>query len=339
MTHEISVGVVGCGYWGPNLARNFASLPLVKLAAVCDSRPSRLAHMRELHPQVAGFDQFGEFILSAGVDAVAVATGAPSHFEIARACLAAGKHVCIEKPMAMNCRECDELIQLAAERSLVLMVGHTFLYSPAVRKVREIIASGEIGEVRHVSTRRLNLGIVQKDVNVVWDLAPHDLSIILAIFGESPQTVNCHGSSNLSPTIQDVAFMWLTFSKNRSATIESSWLNPLKTREVNIVGTRKMIAYDDVAGHNKIRVLNSRVEIPPYFDTFAEFQFAYHYGDVVTPNVLNEEPLKLECQHFIDCVRDRARPLTDGAQGREIVRIIEAANQSLSRGGLAVSLT
>ena len=338
MIREISVGVIGCGYWGPNLARNFDALASVRLDAVCDGRLERLAHMRKLFPEARGFQQLGDLLDHTTVDAVAVATSAPSHFEIARTCLLAGKHVCVEKPLAMAATECDELIRLAREKSLALMVGHTFLYSPALRKVRDLIASGEIGEVRHISTRRLNLGIVQKDINVVWDLAPHDLAIILALYGEMPHQINCQGSANLSPGIHDVANLWLTFPGRRSAAIQVSWLNPLKTREVSVVGTRKLIVYDDVSTHDKVRIFNSRVEAPRHYDSFSEFQYAYHYGDVFTPHVEGDEPLRVECQHFVDCIRDGTSPLTDGVRGRQVVSLIEAANRSLALHGAPVDM-
>lgn len=295
--------------------------------------------MLSRHPATRAFADLDVFLRNGGVEAVAVATGPRSHFEVARACLLAGKHVCVEKPLAMSVAECDELIRLAAERSLVLMTGHTFLYAPALRKVLEIAASGEIGEVRHVACRRLNLGIVRRDIHVLWDLAAHDISIVLALFGQYPEAVSAQGSANLNPGVPDVANLWLRFPGQRSATILNSWLTPHKTREVTIIGSRQLVVYDDVAKHDKVRIFNSRVEAPPHFDTFAEFHFAYHYGDVFTPHVMEDEPLRVECAHFVDCVRGGTRPLSAGEQGREVVRILEAADQSLASNGLAIPLT
>lgn len=290
------------------------------------------------HPATRAFADLGVFLRDGGVEAVAVATGPRSHFEVARACLLAGKHVCVEKPLATSVAECDELIRLATERSLVLMTGHTFLYAPALRKVLEIVRSGEIGDVRHVACRRLNLGIVRRDIHVLWDLAAHDLSIVLALFGEYPEAVSAQGAANLNPGVPDVANLWLRFPGNRSATILNSWLTPHKTREITIVGSRQLVVYDDVAAHDKVRIFNSRVEVPPHFDTFAEFHFAYHYGDVFTPHVVEDEPLRVECDHFVDCVRRGRPPLSAGEQGRDVVRILEAADRSLAENGIAIPL-
>jgi predicted dehydrogenase len=219
------------------------------------------------------------------------------------------------------------------------MVGHTFLFSPVVRRIKALVDSGDIGEVRYISARRLNLGLFQKDINVTWDLAPHDLSILLYILGELPNRVNCCGSSNVSPRVQDVTSLWLGFSRNRSAIVQSSWLDPRKTREMTIVGSKRMVVYDDTAPLEKIRIFDARVESPPHYDTFAEFQYAYHYGDVYAPYVKQEEPLRLECQHFIDCIRTKQRPITDGRMAFEVVRILEASSRSLAAGGAPIDLT
>ena len=218
------------------------------------------------------------------------------------------------------------------------MTGHTFLYSPAVRKIKEIVDHGDIGEIRYISARRLNLGLFQKDINVAWDLAPHDISIVLHIMGEQPVTVNCRGSAHVTPGVEDVTAMCLTFRNQKSAIINSSWLDPRKIREMTIVGSKRMIVYDDVAPLEKIRIFDARVERPPHYDTFAEFHYAYHYGDVYSPYIKQEEPLKTECQHFLDCIRDGTTPLTDGSKGLELVRILEASSESLKLGGSPVEL-
>jgi len=229
-------------------------------------------------------------------------------------------------------------VDIAKKKGLVLMTGHTFLYSPVVRKIKEIIDKGDIGDIRYISARRLNLGLFQKDINVAWDLAPHDLSIILSIMGEMPESVNCRGSAHITPGIEDVTTMCLSFTRQRSATIQSSWLDPRKVREMTIVGSKRMIVYDDVATLEKIRIYDARVERPPHYDTFAEFHYAYHYGDVYTPFVKQEEPLKTECQHFLDCIQQGTVPLTDGHKGMNLVRILEASSESLRLGGAAVQL-
>src|SRR5208282_2149007 len=270
---------------------------------------------------------------------VVVATSVKLHFPMAKASLLAGKHTLIEKPMAASTAECEELIEIARNKGLVLMVGHTFLYSAPVRKIKEIVDSHDIGEIRYISARRLNLGLFQKDINVAWDLAPHDISIVLYIMGEQPVTINCRGSAHINPTVEDVTTMCLSFPNQRSAIIHSSWLDPRKVREMTIVGSKRMIVYDDVATLEKIRVFDARVERPPHYDTFAEFHYAYHYGDVHIPYIKQEEPLKTECQHFLDCINQGTTPLTGGKQGLELVRILEASSKSLKRGGASVNLS
>jgi predicted dehydrogenase len=337
MGDKINVGVVGCGYWGPNLIRNFNSLPDCRLKAVCDLSVERLRHMQTLYPQVEVFTDYGRFLEDANLDAVVVATSVRFHFPMCKAALLAGKHVIVEKPMAASSAECDELSQIALSKGLTLMVGHTFLYSPIVRRIKKIVDDGDIGEIRYISARRLNLGLFQKDINVTWDLAPHDISIILHILGEAPISVNCRGGANVSKNVHDVTTLWLGFSRNRSATIHSSWLDPRKTREMTIVGSKRMIVYDDVANQDKIRVFDARVESPPHYDTFAEFHYAYHYGDSYVPYVRQEEPLKIECQHFLDCINTKAEPLTGYRQARDVVRILEASSQSLARDGAPIA--
>ncbi len=315
MAKQIKIGVVGCGYWGPNLIRNFRSLPDCDLKMMCDLSEKRLSHLRALYPEVEGSPDYNHMLNGINLDAVVIATAVRSHFPMAKASLLAGKHTFIEKPMAASARECEELVEIARKKGLVLMTGHTFLYSPAVRKIKEIIAKGDLGEIRYISARRLNLGLFQKDINVAWDLAPHDISIILHIIGEQPVTVNCRGSAHITPGIEDVTTMCLSYPGKRTAIIHSSWLDPRKVREMTIVGSKRMIVYDDVATLEKIRVFDARVECPPHYDTFAEFHYAYHYGDVYAPYIKQEEPLKTECQHFLDCIKQGTTPLTDGKQG------------------------
>lgn len=336
MTKKINIGVVGCGYWGPNLIRNFRSLPDCSLKLMCDMNAQRLGHMRSLYPEVEGSADFGHLLNGAGLDAVVIATSVKTHFPLAKASLQAGKHTFIEKPMASSSAECEELNEIARKNGLILMVGHTFLYSAPVRKIKEIVSSGDIGEIRYISSQRLNLGLFQKDINVAWDLAPHDISVILHILNEFPISVNCSGNAHITPGIEDVTSMCLTFKGNRFATIQNSWLDPRKVREMTIVGTKRMIVYNDLAPLEKIKIYDMRVEVPPHYDTFAEFHYSYHYGDVYVPYIKQEEPLKVECQHFVDCIQDSKAPMTGGQQGLELVRILEASSQSLKQNGGAI---
>lgn len=335
----IVVGVVGCGYWGPNLVRNFKSLPNCHLKAMCDLSEARLKHMRGLYPDVEGMTDFSHMLNGTGVDAVVIVAPVKHHFPLAKAALLAGKHALIEKPMAASAEECEELNDIAQRMGLVLMVGHTFLYSAPVRKITEIIQAGDIGEIRYINARRLNLGLFQKDINVAWDLAPHDISIILHILGEFPQVVNCQGNAHVTPGIEDVTNISLTFKHKRFATIQSSWLEPRKIREMTIVGTQRMIVYDDLQTNEKIRIYDTRVERPPHHDTFADFHYSYHYGDSYIPYLKQEEPLAVECQHFLDCIENGTEPLTSGRKGLELVRILEAASKSLKGQGAPVVFT
>jgi predicted dehydrogenase len=336
MKKPISVGVIGCGYWGPNLVRNFKGLPNCTLKAMCDLSEARLSHMRKLYSDVEGITDYQHLLNGIGLDAVVIAAPVKHHFPLAKASLLAGKHTLIEKPMASSSAECEELIELAEKNGLVLMVGHTFLYSSAVTKIVEIIQAGDIGDLRYINSRRLNLGLFQKDINVAWDLAPHDISIILHIIGEFPVAVNCQGNAHVTKHIEDVTNMSLSFRNNRFATIQSSWLEPRKIREMTIVGTRRMIVYDDLQTHEKIRIYDVRVERPPHYDTFAEFHYSYHYGDSYIPHIKQEEPLKAECQHFLDCIQTGNPPLTGGREGLELVTILEAASASLKQSGAPV---
>jgi predicted dehydrogenase len=306
---------------------------------MCDLKPSRLHHLQTLYPEVEAATDYAHMLNGVNLDAVVIATSVANHYPMANAALLAGKHTFIEKPMAGSAEHCEELVEIARKNSLVLMAGHTFLYSPAVRKIQEIINHGDIGEIRYICARRLNLGLFQKDINVAWDLAPHDLSIILAIMGEQPVSVNCHGSAHVTPGIEDVTAMCLTFANQRSAIIHSSWLDPRKVREMTIVGSKRMIVYDDLAPLEKIRVYDMRVERPPHYDTFGEFQYAYHYGGMYAPYIKQEEPLKTECQHFLDCIQHGTKPLSCGTRGLELVKILEASSESLRHDGAVVRLS
>ncbi len=338
MKSQINIGVVGCGYWGPNLLRNFRSLPDCNTKVICDLDVKRLNHMKSLHPDIELCTNFEELVARKDIDALVVATAAHTHYAMAKQSLLAGKHTFIEKPMATSSAECEELVQIAAEKRLTLMVGHTFLYSAPVRKIRDIVKAGDIGDIRYISARRLNLGLFQKTINVAWDLSPHDISIILYIMDCSPERVNCYGNSHVTKGIEDVTNMSLTFKNGMFATIQSSWLDPRKVRDMTIVGSRRMIVYDDMQPLEKIRIYDTRVETPPHYDTFAEFQYSYHYGDSYIPYVKQEEPLKVECQHFLDCIRSGQTPLTNGRHGTEVVKILEASSKSLRENGAAILL-
>jgi predicted dehydrogenase len=333
-----SFGVVGCGYWGPNLIRNLSSLTECRVKLVCDIDAARLAHMKDVYPEVQTSSRFNELLEDTSIHALVVATPVRLHFEMARKGLQAGKNVLVEKPMACTADQCQELVELAQRQKLTLMVGHTFIYSAPVRKIKEIIESGEIGEIQYICSRRLNLGLFQKDINVAWDLAPHDISIILYVLGEQPVYVNCQGRAHFVDGIEDVTNMTLSFANGAFATVQSSWLDPNKVRETIFVGKKKMLVYDDLKPTEKIKIYDKRVEVPPHYDTFGEFQYSYYYGDVYAPYLRLVEPLKVECQHFVDCIKTGAKPESSGLEGLQVVRILEAASESLKNGGARMEI-
>lgn len=295
--------------------------------------------MKELYPELETTTNVDDLFNDSSLQAIAIATPVHLHYELGRKSLLAGKHTFIEKPMAASVDECLDLIQVAKMQNLRLMVGHTFIYSSAVQKIKEIVDSGELGEIFYISSQRLNLGLFQKDINVAWDLAPHDISIILNLFGELPKTVNCQGKAHVSSGIEDVTNITLDFSNGGYATIHSSWLDPNKIRKMTIVGSKKMVVYDDLMPLEKVKIYDKRVEAPPHYDTFAEFHYSYHYGDIYTPYINQTEPLKVLCQHFVDCIRNRESPKSSDIDGLLVVQILEAASESLKNGGARVEIS
>ncbi len=333
-----NVAVVGCGYWGPNLIRNLYSLPDCKVKLVCDSDEKRLEHMKVLYPGVGTTTRYEDIVNNQDIDAVFIATPVRFHFEMARKSLQANKHTFIEKPMATSVKECVTLVNLAEKQGLTLMIGHTFIYSSPVRKIKDIINSGDLGEIMYIGSRRLNLGLYQQDINVTWDLAPHEISIILYVLNEDPLYVNCQGKAHITKNIEDITNMTIDFNNGGFATIQSSWLDPNKVRETKFVGTRKMLVYDDLEPNEKIKVYDKRVDAPPHYDTFAEFQFSYHYGDMYAPYISQVEPLKVECQHFLDCIKSGSEPDSSGKDGLKVVQVLEASSKSLANGGSKVKI-
>jgi predicted dehydrogenase len=335
----VRIAQVGLGYWGPNLARNLATVDGGELVALCDASPDRLEQMRKQIPSARLVGDYGTLLADEDVDAVVLATPVDTHFDMAHAALEAGKHVLVEKPLATASEDCETLIRLADERDLRLMVGHVFLFNAAVTKVKEYIDSGEIGDVYYVYSQRLNLGQVRSDVNAMWNFAPHDLSILCYWLGAEPTSVAAYGHSYLQPGVEDVVFMNLEFPGGIGANVHISWLDPLKVRRMTVVGSDKMVVYDDVSADAKVvvydRGVTKRLQDRPQaslgsYRSFGEFQLLLRAGDVLIPKVEFTEPLKLECQHFVDCIATGATPLADGRQGLMVVRALETAQRSLS---------
>ncbi|NJN19740.1 MAG: Gfo/Idh/MocA family oxidoreductase [Oscillochloris sp.] len=331
--NTLRVGVIGSGYWGPNLIRNFAELPNAEVVAVADLNPERLNNLQARYPDlVLTADYRSLFALD--LAAVVVATPPHTHYAITRDCLLHGLHVLVEKPLALNSLESQELIEIARVNGLVLMVGHTFEYNNAVLELRRLIDGGEIGDVYYIDAVRVNLGLFQPKLNAMWDLAPHDISILLYLIGHDVTSVSATGSACVFDSIHDIVYMNLTFGSGVTAHIRVSWLDPNKTRRITVVGSKKMVVYDDVETSEKIKIYDKGVERPPYTETFDDFQCSYRSGNVHIPQINFTEPLRQECQHFVDCIINRQVPRSNGVVGLNVVKILEAADWSLHNGSV-----
>jgi predicted dehydrogenase len=328
----VRFAVVGLGYWGPNLVRNLVALPEAEVTVLCDERPSALETLLSRYPSVRGTTDYERVLADPEVDVVAIATPIGTHYELARAALEAGKHVFVEKPLAASWEEGDELVRRAGENGLVLMPGHTFLYSPPVQVVKELIASGELGDIYFVSTSRVNLGLHQSDASVVWDLGPHDFSILQYWLGEAPTHVTALSRGCVIPDTPDVAFVNVEYGSGVIAHVELAWLAPSKLRRTTVVGSRKMVVYDDTSGE-PVRVFDSGVTIPDP-DSFGEFRLSYRTGDIVSPRVDAAEPLSLELADLCACIRSGREPRSNSTLGLDVLRVVVAAERSLRTGGV-----
>ena len=343
----VNVALVGLGYWGPNLARNLAILDGAALHTMCDARPERLERLQRQYPGTRTTTDYESVLVDDTVQAIVLATPVATHYDLAKRALAAGKHVLVEKPLAKTTAECRDLVELAARECRTLMVGHVFLYNAALRRMKEYIDSGELGDVRYIYSQRLNLGQVRTDVNALWNFAPHDLSILMYWLNAVPERVIARGYSYVQPAIEDVVFMTLDFPNHIGANVHISWLDPFKIRRMTVVGSEKMIVYDDASADARITIYDkgvSRTRKPDAqislgsYETFAEFQLLLRAGDVLIPKVEFTEPLLLECQHFVDCIQSGERPLTDGESGLRVVSVLEAAQASIAADGAAQSV-
>ncbi|MBK6899062.1 MAG: Gfo/Idh/MocA family oxidoreductase [bacterium] len=337
----LKMAAIGCGYWGPNLIRNFHNHPDVEMSHICDLDAKRRAHMAQLYPTADISDDVGRILGDPSIGAVVVATPVSTHFPLGKAVLESGKHLFIEKPMAASADECRQLCAIAKARNLQIMVGHTFLFVPAVRMIKQLIESGELGDIYYVKIRRLNLGIFQKDANVVWDLVPHDVAMLNYLFDAVPERVSASGHCYVQTDkqLEDVAFVSLWYPGGRVAHLHVSWLDPNKVREATFVGSRKMVVYDDVAMTDKIRIYDKGVDVMPHYDGFDEFHLAYRHGDILIPKIDQAEPLKVETSHFVDCVLGRATPVSDGYLGLQVVEVLEKACLSIREHGAPQDLT
>jgi predicted dehydrogenase len=332
----LRIGVVGLGYWGPNLVRVLHDLPDVEVSWLCDSREDALAKVSRRYPAPTVTSRVVDLLDDPDLEAIVLATPVSTHYKLAKAALASGKHVFVEKPLASSSAEALELIELAAETDLVLMPGHTFLYSPPVNLGRELIRSGELGEIFFISTSRVNLGLHQSDVSVIWDLGPHDFSILRYWLDETPVRVSALSRSCIIDGTPDVAFIDLEFPSGTVAHVELSWLAPSKLRRTAIVGSRKMLVYDDTSAE-PIRVFDSRADLPDP-ETFGEFRLSYRTGDIVSPQIEALEPLALEMRDFCDSILGGDDPRSSARFGLEVIRIVEAVDRSLDQAGCPVTV-
>lgn len=328
----IRVGVIGCGYWGPNLIRNFVEITSADLVGVADLSATRLTRIKTLYPAVAVTEDYRELI-DMRLDAMVIATPPATHFPIARDCLLHGLHVMVEKPFTLSSAHARDLIEIAEAHNLVLMVGHTFLYNCAVQTLKEIVDSGDLGDIYYVDAARLSLGLFQPSLNVLWDLAPHDLSIVLYLLGTSPLAVSAYGTACVFGGLHDVAYVNMVMPGGILAHVHVSWLDPCKVRRLTVVGSKKMVVFNDVETLEKIKIYDRGVDAPPYTETYGEFQCSYRYGNVLIPRVPPGEPLRLECQHFLECIETGAQPRSSGIDGLRVVEILEDADRSLRNGG------
>ncbi len=327
----VKLGVIGCGYWGPNLIRNFVEIPESTVVAVADLREERLARIRQIYSQVNTTTDYHD-LFKMNLDAIVVATHPTTHFQFALEALQSGHHVLVEKPMTLNSQDAIRLIDEANSRNLTLMVGHTFMYNSAIQALKSLIDRGELGRVYYLDSARLNLGLFQRDLNVLWDLAPHDLSILFYLLGTDPIAVSAQGVNCVFDKISDVVYLNLLFPDDVMAHIHLSWLEPCKVRRTTIVGSKKMVVYNDIETSDKIKIYDKGVDKPPYTESFGELLCNYRYGDVLIPNIRFVEPLRTECFHFLDCIRTGKQPLTSGLDGLKVVKVLEAAQISLDKG-------
>jgi len=333
----VQIACVGAGYWGKNLVRVFRDLPEVNLRRVCDADPAIRSAIENQYPELETCASYETLLADDDLDALVLAVPAAHHYPLARQALERGKHVYVEKPMTLNAEHAEHLVALAEQHQRILMVGHLLEYHPAVQLLRSLVQTGDLGEIYYLYSQRVNLGIVRRDENALWSLAPHDISVILHLLDQEPTAVSARGASYLQPELEDVVFANLHFADGKMAQLQVSWLDPHKIRRLTVVGSRKMAVFDDVESAEKVRIYDKSAERQQY-DSYGD-SITLRFGDVVIPQLEMAEPLKLECQHFAECVLSGRTPLSDGRDGLRVVQVLEAAQASLGQNGIPVELT
>ncbi len=332
----INIAVVGAGAWGKNHIRVFSEIPNVRLKYVCDQDSSKLLSLQKTYPQTKMVENLNPILQDSEVKGVVVASSAVSHYSLSKELMKADKDVLVEKPMALRTKEAEEMLEISEKRKRVLMVGHLLIYHPVVDRLKEMVTSGDLGKVYYIYTQRVNLGVIRQDENALLSFAPHDLSVILYLLGEQPVMVTGYGESYIQKGIEDVAFLGLQFSDGKMASIHLSWLDPHKLRKITIVGSKKMVVFDDMEASEKLKIYDKGVKNLSY-DTYGEY-LSLRFGDITIPNVKMVEPLRAEADHFIECMESRKEPKTSGRDGLNVVRILMAAQESLKKKGFPVGL-
>jgi predicted dehydrogenase len=334
------IGLIGYGYWGPNLARNFSEMSSAEFVAVADMNRQQLDRVQKRYPSIETTSDYTD-LFSMGLDGVAIATPPNTHYAIAKNCLEHGLDVMIEKPITLNTMHAVELIQIAEQNDRILMVGHTMEYNPAMVYIKDLIKKGDLGNILYIDMMRVNLGLFQSRANVIWDLAPHDLSVLMNLLDSEPISVNVDHVNCITPGLADLAYISLRFPENVHAHIQVSWLSPRKIRQLTVVGSQRMVFFDDVEQTEKIKLFDKGVDRtpPPYTETLEQFHWSYHHGDVIIPHLKWSEPLTLQCAEFVNSIDQRRQPLTDGLNGLRVVNILEAIERSLQDGGKDQEIT
>jgi len=332
----INIAVVGAGAWGKNHIRVFSEIPDVQLKYICDSDPSKLLSIQKAYPQPEAVDNLKPILLDPEVRGVVVTSSALSHYSLSKEILLADKDVLVEKPMALNSEEAEEILAIAEKRKRILMVGHLLIYHPVIDRLKGMIASGELGKIYYIYTQRVNLGVIRQDENALLSFAPHDLSVILHLLDEEPVMVSAHGESYIQNGIEDVVFLNLHFSDGKMANIHLSWLDPHKLRKITIVGSKKMVVFDDMEVSEKLKIYDKGVGSTSYL-TYGEY-LSLRFGDIIIPSVKMVEPLRAEAEHFVQCIESRKEPKTGGRDGLKVVKILMAAQQSLKEKGVPIAL-
>jgi len=326
----INIGIIGCGYWGPNLIRNFSSLSNANVISCCDINDSRLKHIKEIYRSIKTTKRYQDLLSDPKIDAVIIATPINTHYKIAKEALENGKHILVEKPLTDSSKKASELVKLSKKNKKILMVDHTFEYSPPIILIKKLIKENKLGKIYSFDSARLNLGLFQSDINVLWDLAPHDISILVYLLDETPSKTICIADSHISPDIEDNSHIFLNFKDNKTAHIHISWLHPTKVRRITIVGSKRMLIFDDVEPFEKIKLYDKGVYTKlKYYDTYEEFLYKYRSENTTILKVDNTEPLKLVCEHFLNCITRNIRPKTNGITGLKVVKIVEDLQKSL----------